>query len=82
MKFEEIFKVPATHVLKQTKFRSKGTLGQNDKWEHEEYDADGGLVARYSSWHNTNLRTLNSTSGYEKHSPEGKLLHASKDLPI
>lgn len=82
MTFEEIFKIPDDHVLKQTDFKSKGTLGQNDKWEHEEYDTNGKLVARYSSFHNTNLRSLTSTSGYEKHSPEGKLLYSSNELPI
>jgi hypothetical protein len=44
--FEEVFRIPKAHTLKQTYFKSSAN-GSRDHWTHEEYDALGALVARY-----------------------------------
>jgi hypothetical protein len=46
------------------------------RWEHEEYDGDGNLVAVYESW----ARDRNSF-GFVKYSPFGWVLSISGQSP-
>jgi hypothetical protein len=44
MTFEEIFKVPKNHTLRQVNLRQKGTLAQDDYWTHDELDENGAVA--------------------------------------
>ena len=83
MVFEEIFNVPGNHSLRQLSFRQKGTLAQNEYWEHEEIDSNGIIVARYESWHCTSINPpFKTRSGFRKFSADGKLASEADNLPI
>jgi hypothetical protein len=49
-------------------------------WEHEQYDAQGHLVARYISFDEVDARGQHS-SGWEKYGAEGQLLEVGGPLP-
>ena len=78
MTFEEIFKIPLDHTLKKTRERLK-TL--DDNWKHEEFDAQGQLVARYESWDYL-TPGVSHNSGWRKVSPDGAVLEEHNDLPL
>jgi len=44
MTFEEIFKTPKNHTLRQVNFRQKGTLAQNEYWKHEELNEKNSII--------------------------------------
>lgn len=81
--FEKIFGIPVSHTLKQTNYRGKGPVANNESWEHEEYDATGNLVAKYSSWHNTEVYNLSgkTNSGWKKY-VDGNCVYESSSLDI
>ena len=66
--------VPETHELKQTSFRQKGTMAQNEYWEFDELDENGQLVARIEHWECTNLKSLTTDAGFRKYAPNGQLI--------
>ena len=82
MTFEEVFKIPKNHTLRQVDFRQKGTLAQDEYWVHEELNEKGKVVAKYESWHCTSIGTLKTNSGFKKYDVNGKLVKESSDLPI
>ncbi|WP_391349622.1 hypothetical protein [Azospirillum sp. A23] len=79
-KFEKIFGIPSTHVLK-TEFRSRAG-GQNESWTHEEYDEQGTLVARYESWAHTTIHGTPTSEGWKKFDPAGTLIVSGDKLPL
>jgi hypothetical protein len=52
--FEAIFQIPATHQLVLVRSRSQGCPMSAVFWEHDEYDAQGRLVAHYRSFEQVN----------------------------
>lgn len=82
MTFEEIFRVPKNHTLRQVNLRQKGALAQDDYWTHDELDENGAVVAKYESWHCTSIGTLKTNSGFKKFDAKGTLLEESDELPI
>lgn len=78
MTFEEIFKIPKAHTLKKVREKLKTF---DDDWTHEEYDAEGHLIARYESWDSRAPRTEHS-SGWRKLSVDGTLLEEHDDLSL
>ena len=48
--FENIFGLSGAHVLRLASYRRSGERLRRERWEHEEYDAEGRLVAVYESW--------------------------------
>jgi hypothetical protein len=74
MKLKETLGVPAGHELKQTNFRQKGTMAQNEYWEYDQIDEQSNLVARIKRWECTSLSLLSTDAGYTKHSPTGELI--------
>jgi len=48
--FEDIFGLSGGHVLRLAGYRRSGERLRRERWEHEEYDAEGRLVAVYESW--------------------------------
>ena len=75
--FERCFGVPAGHTLRQSNFllAAGGRLALR-RWEHEEYDRDGHLVAVYESWTRDG-----DTLGFVKYSPFGWVLSISGQSP-
>ena len=69
-KFEAIFRIPANHTLLVVRSRSRGGPVGSVRWEHEEYDASGLLVARYESFAEMNPVGLR-LSGWCKYDLEG-----------
>jgi hypothetical protein len=84
--FEAAFGVPAGHTLRKVRLSSRphGRRRSGWEWEHEEYDAQGVLVAVYESWtrDSTPPDTDHASSivGFVKYSPHGWVLRRA-DLP-
>jgi hypothetical protein len=69
--FEAIFGVAADHRLEQVRSRSRGGALHGTFWNHEEYDADGRLVARYESFQEFDAAAGTSRSGWVKYDADG-----------
>jgi hypothetical protein len=85
--FEEAFGVPAGHTLREVAsvpLARPGVAG-GWRWEHEEYDACGALVAVYESWACGGGEAARSGSGhcggFVKYSPHGWVLRRSGTPP-
>ncbi|EPI5813045.1 hypothetical protein ACS8GI_004318 [Vibrio vulnificus] len=74
MTLKETLGVPSQHELKQTKFRQKGTMAQNEYWEYDQIDEQGNLVARIERWECTSLSSLTTDAGYIKRTPTGEVI--------
>ena len=48
--FEAILRVPPDHRLEQVKTRACDGVVRQIHWEHQEYDVNGRMVARYHSF--------------------------------
>lgn len=78
---KDAYGIPHNHTLKQTRYKARGTVAENEDWTHEELDEQGNLVARYESWHHTDVRNGGATStGFRKFGPDGTLIHTSDTL--
>ena len=51
--------------------RSRAGLVRGTVWEHEEYDPQGRLVARYESFQEVDAATGSARSGWVKYDAEG-----------
>ena len=80
--FEALFDIPAHHKLKEVSFTGGGTIGLSDKWQHEEYNAQGDLVALYLTWSTMDMKKLQKRTGFKKFSPSGQLLAEHEGIPI
>jgi hypothetical protein len=69
--FEAIFGVAADHRLEQVRSRSRGGALRGTFWTHEEYDADGRLVARYESFREFDAAAGTSRNGWVKYDADG-----------
>lgn len=78
--FEEIFGIPRSHVLKTEFYSHAG--GQEEGWTHEEYDAEGRLIARYESWTHTTIYGSPTSEGWKKFDLAGALIASGKGLPL
>ncbi len=75
--FERCFGVPADHTLRRSDLPSvAGARLGLTRWEHEEYDKGGNLVAVYESW----TRDGDSPA-FVKYSPFGWVLSISGHSP-
>ena len=86
--FEEAFGVPAGHTLREVASVPLARPGMAGgwRWEHEEYDARGALVAVYESWARggggeTALSRSGDRGGFVKYSPHGWVLRRSGSPP-
>lgn len=83
MTFEKVFEIPIGHKLQQLSFRQKGTLAQDEYWEHKELDAEGNMVAKYESWHCTSIKPpFLTTSGFIKYNTNNMEVSRSDSFPI
>jgi hypothetical protein len=48
--FEAILRVPPDHRLEQVRTRARDDAVKQIHWEHQEYDVNGRMVARYHSF--------------------------------
>jgi hypothetical protein len=69
--FEAIFGVRAEHRLEQIRSRSGAGARRRTVWEHEEYDRDGHLVARYEAFQEIEPETGAARSGWTKYDRDG-----------
>ena len=71
--FEEIFDVPVGHSLRLVPSGPEVRAGKGPRrWEHEEYDTNGRLVAVYESWPREG-----ACPAFVKYSPHGWVLSIS-----
>jgi hypothetical protein len=78
--FEAIFEIPEDHQLIQVRSKRRGGLLSAEYWGHDEYDANGRLVARYESFEEWNTETGASRSGWHKYDETGQLLQVGESL--
>ena len=72
--FKDAFGVPSGHRLRQVRSAPHGQAGaEARRWEHEEYERDGRLVAVYESW----AREDGGGVAFVKYSPFGWVLSVS-----
>jgi hypothetical protein len=76
--FAEIFGIRSGNTLKEA---GSHNGNYDDDWKHEEYDAQGNLVARYESWDYMRPREPHS-AGWRKYDPAGALVEEHKELPL
>jgi hypothetical protein len=85
--FEEAFGVPAGHTLREVASAPLARPGMAGgwRWEHEEYDARGALVAVYESWSCGGGEAVPPRNGRRggvvKYSPHGWVLRRSDTPP-
>ena len=81
--FEKAFGVPAGHTLREVASAplARPSMAGGWRWEHEEYDARGALVAVYESWACGGGEAAPPGSGHRggfvKYSPHGWVLRRS-----
>jgi hypothetical protein len=71
--FEAVFHIPANHYLRVVRSRSRGGLLSGVYWEHEEYDPNGALIARYQSFSESRDGKV-CQSGWRKYDLVGRLI--------
>ena len=77
--FEAIFQIPATHQLVLVRSRSLGCPISAVFWEHDEYDAQGRLAARYCSFESVNA-SGERQRGWRRFDSHGHLVSEDDDL--
>ena len=77
--FEAIFQIPATHQLVLVRSRSQGCPISAVFWEHDEYDAQGCLVAHYRSFEQVNA-SGERQRGWRRFDSHGHLVNEDDDL--
>ena len=80
LNFEAVFSVPAMHRLVAVRSRSRAGVVAGTFWDHEEYDADGRLVARYESFEESDAQGRVRRSGWRKYDLDRGLI-AEGELP-
>ena len=77
--FEAIFQIPAIHQLVLVRSRSQGCPISAVFWQHDEYDAQGRLVAHYFSFEQVN-DLGERQRGWRKFDSHGHLVSEHDDL--
>jgi hypothetical protein len=77
--FEAIFQIPATHQLVLVRSRSQGCPISAVFWEHDEFDAQGRLVARYRSFEQVSA-SGERQRGWRRFDSHGQLVSEDNDL--
>ena len=79
--FEAVFGIPADHRLELVKSRIRGGLIRAEYWRHEEFDANGALVAEYESFSELDPTSAAVNSGWRRYDPDGSLIQSHHGLP-
>ena len=77
--FEAIFQIPVNHQLVLVRSRSQGCPISAVFWEHDEYDAQRRLVARYCSFEQVNA-SGDRQRGWRTFDSHGHLVSEDDDL--
>jgi hypothetical protein len=72
--FERTFQIPSHHFLEQVRTRSRGGVVMEVHWEHREYAANGGFVARYESYQTLDSNDRIPRNGWSKYDHDGHLV--------
>jgi hypothetical protein len=73
--FEAILRVPPDHRLEQVKTRACDGVVQQISWEHQEYDENGQMVARYHSFVELH-ENGQECCGWRKYNSSGHMIDA------
>jgi hypothetical protein len=73
--FEAILRVPPDHRLEQVKTSACDGEVQQIHWEHQEYDVNGRMVARYHSFVELH-ENGRQCCGWRKYNSSGHLIEA------
>ena len=76
--FEAILRVPPDHRLEQVKTSACDGVVQQIHWEHQEYDVNGCMIARYHSFLEL-YENGQQCCGWRKYDSSGHMIDA-KDL--
>lgn len=79
--FEALYRISAAHRLVPVRSRSHGGRVPATYWEHEEFDAGGGLIARYESYVQHGPRGAPARSGWRKYDAAGRLVGQGAQVP-
>ena len=71
---------PLQPVGSEVRSKTRGGLISAQYWGHDEYDANGRLVARYEGFKEWNSQTGARSSGWRKYDELGRLLDAAESL--
>ncbi len=74
-RFEHAFEIPSSHRLEQVRTRARGGLNRATYWDHEEFDAQDRLVARYHTFWEARS-TGEDACGWRKYDSNGHMLDA------
>jgi hypothetical protein len=77
--FEAVFQIPATHRLELVRSRSQGCPLSAICWEHDEYDPQGRLVARYRSFDQIDA-SGRTQRGWRRFDCHGHMMSEEDDL--
>jgi hypothetical protein len=78
--FEQVFGIPSHHRLEQVRSRARAGIVRGVYWVHEEFDAQGHLVARYESYQEM-ARSAPRRSGWCKFDRSGHLVASGDEIP-
>jgi hypothetical protein len=71
---EERFRVGPGNTLVQVSQSQSGHLGQYERWEYEEYDPAGRIVARITEWDEVSVGAGWARRGWRKVDSAGNFL--------
>jgi hypothetical protein len=74
-RFERTFQIPPSHRLEQVRTRARGGLVRATYWDHEEYDTQNRLVARYHTFWESQA-TGEDACGWRKYDSNGHMVDA------
>jgi hypothetical protein len=78
--FEAVFHIPATHRLVLVRSRSQGCPLSAIFWEHDEFDMQGRLVARYRSFEHVMNPEGETQRGWRRFDCHGHMMSEEDDL--
>jgi hypothetical protein len=79
--FEALFDVPVSHRLELVRSSSVGGECPAERWDHQELDHTGELVARYESFVDLDPVMGTARCGWYRYDAEGFLSSWDEDVP-
>ena len=79
--FEAILNIPNEHDLVLVRSRSIGGETLAQRWDHEEFDPRGRLVARYETFVDSDPVMGTTRTGWYRYDADGFLTDWDEDLP-
>jgi hypothetical protein len=79
--FEAIFHIPDEHELTLVRSQSTGGKTIAERWDHEEFDHSGRLIARYETFIETDPVMGPTRTGSYRYDADGFLTDWEEGLP-